>query len=74
MAKVDIHKSSDEEIADSQLDYYIKAGIFKEPGEVDKSTMEENKRIKEKLPTPYITNEHWYGPLSPPTKFYINRY
>ena len=32
-----------------------------------------DKRIKEKLPTPYITNEHWYGPLSPPTKFYINK-
>ena len=40
MAKLDIHKSSDEDIRDSQLDYYIKAGIFKEPGEVDKSTMD----------------------------------
>ena len=32
-----------------------------------------NKRIKERLPTPYITNEYWYGPLSPQTKFYINK-
>lgn len=40
MAKVDIHKSSDEEIADSQLDYYINAGIFKKPEDVDKATME----------------------------------
>ena len=32
-----------------------------------------DKRIKERLPTPYITNEYWYGPLSPQTKFYINK-
>ena len=31
-----------------------------------------NKRIKERLPTPYITNECWFGPLSPQPKFYIN--
>ena len=32
-----------------------------------------NKRIKERLPTPYITNEYWYGPLSPQTKFFITK-
>lgn len=32
-----------------------------------------NKRIKERLPTPYITNEYWFGPLSPQPKFYINK-
>ena len=32
-----------------------------------------DKRINERLPTPYITNEYWYGPLSPQTKFYINK-
>jgi len=31
------------------------------------------KRIKERLPTPYITNEYWYGPMSPQTKFFINK-
>ena len=31
------------------------------------------KRINERLPTPYITNEYWYGPCSPLTKFYINK-
>lgn len=30
-------------------------------------------RINERLPTSYITNEHWYGPLSPLTKFYITK-
>ena len=32
-----------------------------------------DKRINERLPTPYITNEYWYGPLSPQTEFYINK-
>ena len=32
-----------------------------------------DQRIKERLPVPYITNEYWYGPLVPQTKFFINK-
>ena len=37
---IDIYKASDEEMANSQIDYYIKKGIFKEPGQVDKNTFD----------------------------------
>ena len=37
---IDIYKASDKEMANSQIDYYIKKGIFKEPGQVDKNTFD----------------------------------
>ena len=40
MGKIDIHKATDNEMANSQIDYYIKAGIFKKPGDVNKNTMD----------------------------------
>lgn len=38
--KIDVYKPSDEELANSQVDYFIKSGIFKKPGDVDKNTMD----------------------------------
>ena len=38
--KIDVYKASDEELADSQFDYFVKAGIFKDPKDVNKKTMD----------------------------------
>jgi len=38
--KIDVYKATDKELANSQVDYFIKSGIFKEPKDVDKKTMD----------------------------------
>ena len=40
MKKLDIYKASDEEMANSQIDFYISRGVFKRPEDVDKTKMD----------------------------------
>ena len=40
MKKIDIYKASDEEMANSQIDFYISRGVFKRPEDVDKTKMD----------------------------------
>ena len=40
MKKIDIYKASDEEMANSQIDFYISRGVFKRPEDVEKTKMD----------------------------------